>query len=116
MRECVEKRIAGNVIGLAGGAQHRSGRRGQDEESELFIAKLMVQVPRAFDFWFGDSFETFPIEREQEAVVEYARSVYDAGERRVHLLDGVESSGEFFRDRNVGFEDCDLGACVSQRL
>src|ERR1044072_3715167 len=82
----------------------------------MFIAKVMVQVPCAFDLRFGDSFETFPIEPEQEAVVEYARSVYDAGERRVHLLDGVEGSGESFRDRNVSFEDCDLGACVPQRL
>src|ERR1041385_8519470 len=82
----------------------------------MLIAKLMMQVPCAFDLRFGDSFETFPIEREQETVVEYARGVYDAGERRVHLLDGVESNGEFLRDRNVCFENRDLRACVSQRL
>ncbi|MEY9490730.1 hypothetical protein RKD26_006524 [Streptomyces calvus] len=105
----VEVGVRGGVVGLSGVAEDADDGGEQHEHRQVVAAGEFVQVGGAEGLGAQDRVEALRGEGVEDAVVEDARGVDDAGERQVGGQ-GLEEAGELVAVGDVAVGDGDAGA------
>ena len=114
LRQGVEKRVAGGVVGLARRSENRGRRREQDEEIEGGVLRQLVKVPRALNLGRHHPFKPVTRQLSNHAIVEATGRVHDAAQRQ-RVRDAGEDIFQLSSAGHVGAGHCHRRAHLLER-